>query len=176
MRVRQAATGQTIRSRWSENHSFKIKAGLPVVSPYLGVQALKPGHCQLNVPVSSPAFSWTAFKGTTEYEFVLAEDSALWNILVEETVPTTAYKYDGELDYQTSYFWQVTATKPVPSEPSPVFSFTTEARPVPVSVSRAASPALQQVLHWLQVSILINILGFIILLAVILLRLKKIKG
>ncbi len=176
VRVRQAATGQTIRSRWSENHSFKIKAGLPVVSPYLGVQALKPGYCQLNVPVSSPAFSWTAFKGTTEYEFVLAEDSALWNILAEETVPTTAYKYDGELDYQTSYFWQVTATKPVPSEPSPVFSFTTEASPVPLSVSRAASPALQQVLHWLQVSILINILGFIILLAVIFLRLKKIKG
>jgi len=173
-RVRHAATGQTIRSQWSEMYSFSIKAGLPVVSPYLGAQALKPGHDASKIPVSPIAFSWTAFNEATEYNFVLAEDSALKNIVAKETVPTTAYEYGGELDYGTSYFWQVTANKPVPSEPSPVFSFTTEARPVPVPVS--PSPALQQVLHWLQASILINILGFITLLAAIFLCLKKIKG
>jgi len=91
-------------------------------------------------------------------------------------VPTTAYEYGGKLDYGTSYFWQVTATEPVPSEPSPVFSFTTEARPVPVPVSLSASPALQQALHWLQASVFINVLGFISVLAAIFLRLKKIKG
>ena len=176
VRVRQAATGQIIRSQWSERYSFIIKAGLPVISPYPGAQALKPDHSANEIPVSPTAFSWTAFKGATRYNFILAEDSALQNILVKETVPTTAYEYGGELDYGTSYFWQVTATEPVPSEPSPVFSFTTEARPVPVPVSLSASPSLQQVLRWLQASVLINVLGFISVLAVIFLRLKKIKG
>ena len=164
VRVRQAATGQTIRSPWSQKRTFIIKAGLPVVSPYNGAQALKPVHTASGVPVSPVAFSWTALKGTTEYKFVLATDSALRNILVEDTVPTTAYEYDGRLDYDTSYFWQVTATSPLPSEPSPVFSFTTESLPVPLSTA-ASFP--YQILHWLQASILINVLGFAITMAII---------
>ena len=166
VRVRQSATGQTIRSQWSEKDSFIIKAGLPVVSPYLGAQALKPSHSASDTPISSVAFSWTAFKGITEYKFVLAEDSALKNILVEETVPTTAYKYRGRLDYDTSYFWQVTATKPLPSEPSPVFSFTTKARPT----LPPPPPISSQILHWLVVIGLISVLGdVIIVIAIILL-------
>jgi hypothetical protein len=165
-RVRQAATGQVIRSHWSEAGNFSIKAGLPVVSPYLGAQALKPSHGASNIPVSSVAFSWTPFKGTTEYELVLAKDSTLTDIIVREGLPTTAYRYGGRLDYDTSYFWQVAATKPVLSEPSPVFSFTTAARPLPPP---AAPPPYDKLLQWLQISTFINVFGFVTIVAMIIL-------
>ncbi len=158
VRVRQAATGQVIRSYWSDTGSFNIKAGLPVAAPYPGAQALRPEHGACNVPVSFVAFSWTPFKETTAYRFVLAGDSALSEIIVEEELPTTAYKYNGRLDYETGYFWQVTGSKPLPSEPSPVFSFTTVAEPPP---PQAPTPLYQQLLQWLQISVLINVFSFV---------------
>jgi len=169
VRVREAATGQVIRSHWSEEGSFSIKAGLPVVSPYPGAQALKPAHGADSIPVSSIAFSWTPFKGVTEYELVLAKDPALTDIIVRENLPTTAYRYGGRLDYDTSYFWQVSATKPVPSEPSPVFSFTTTASP-PLS---PAAPPYDKLLQWLQISTLINVFGFVAIVAIIILLRKR---
>ena len=174
-RVRQAATGQVIRSRWSEEDSFSIKAGLPVISPQLGAQALRPAHRASNAPVSFIAFSWTPFKESTEYKFILAKDSALTDIIVEENLPTTAYKYNGRLDYDTCYFWQITATKPVPGEPSPVFSFTTVATPSPASTPQ---PTYHQTPHFLKESVLIGIFEFIIILilgAIIILLLKRLK-
>jgi hypothetical protein len=164
VRVREAATGQVIRSYWSETGSFIIKAGLPVSAPHIGAQALNPLHGDGQIPVSFIAFSWTPFKETTEYRFVLAKDSALTDIIVLENLPTTAYKYNGRLDYNTSYFWQVTGSKPLPSEPSPVFSFTTVTEPAALQDS---SPIYSQVLHWLQISVLINILGFVAILGLI---------
>jgi hypothetical protein len=166
VRVRQAATGQVIRSHWSEKSSFSIKAGLPVVSPHLGAQALKPVHGASNIPVSSVTFSWTPFKGTTEYELVLAKDSVLTDIVVRESLPTTAYRYGGRLDYDTGYFWQVAATKPLPSEPGPVFSFTTAAEPSPPP---ATPPPYDELMRWLQVSTFINIFGFTAMLVMIIL-------
>ena len=157
VRVREAATGQIIRSYWSEAGSFSIKAGLPVSTPHIGVQAFSPRHGAQDIPVSFIGFSWTPFKGTTEYQFVLAKDSALTDIVVLENLPTTAYKYSGRLDYDTGYFWQVVACKPLPSEPSPVFSFTTEPEP---PVLQVAPPLYEHLLHWLQISVLINVLGF----------------
>jgi hypothetical protein len=166
VRVRQAATGQVIRSHWSETSSFSIKAGLPVSTLYLGAQALKPAHGAQDVPISFIAFSWTPFKETIEYEFVLAKDSALNDIVVVESLPTTAYRYNGRLDYDTPYFWQITATKPLPSEPSPVFSFTTTSRP---TTPPEAPPIYDKLLQWLQISVLINVLGFVIIVGMMIL-------
>jgi photosystem II stability/assembly factor-like uncharacterized protein len=160
VRVREAATGQVIRSYWSETGNFVIKAGLPVSTPHIGAQALNPPHGTGQVPVSFIAFSWTPFKETTEYRFVLSRDSALTDIVVDENIPTTAYKYSGRLDYETIYFWQVTASKPLPSEPSPVFSFITIPPPSPPADS---APLYNQLLHWLQISLLINVFGFTII-------------
>jgi len=84
----------------------------------------------------------------------------LTDIVVQENLPTTAYKYSGRLDYDTSYFWQVAATKPLPSELSPVFCFTTVPEP---TVPQAPAPFYNRLLSWLQVSVLINVLGFVIL-------------
>ncbi len=166
VRVRQAATGQVIRSYWSEVSSFNIKAGLPVVAPYLGAQALSPAHDADNIPVSSVAFSWTPFKDSTEYEFVLARDSAMTEIIVQQSLPTTAYRYGGRLDYETPYFWQVAATKPLPSESGPVFSFTTVSKSLQPP---EAPPLYDQLLQWLQISVLINVLGFVTIAAMMVL-------
>ncbi len=160
VRVREAATNQVIRSYWSETGSFIIKAGLPVSAPHIGAQALNPAHGDGQIPISFIAFSWTPFKETTEYKFVLAKDSALTDIVVLENLPTTAYRFSGRLDYDTDYFWQVTATQPLPGEPSPVFSFTTVPEP---AAPQESVPLYGQLLHWLQISVLINILGFVVI-------------
>ena len=167
VRVRQAATGQVIRSQWSQKGSFSIKAGFRVTSPYPGAQALQPHHGAHNMPLSAIAFSWTPFPGATEYEFVLAADSALTEVVVRDFVDTTAYRYRGRLDYDTSYFWQVRATQPVPSEPSPVFSFTTRGEPP------AAALPYHQVLRWLQASVVVNIFVLVAMVAVVVLVVSR---
>jgi hypothetical protein len=90
----------------------------------------------------------------------------LTDIIVQESLPTTAYKYSGRLDYDTPYFWQIAATKPLPSEPSPVFSFTTTSKPSPPPET---PPLYNQLLHWLQISVFINVLGFVIIAAMMIL-------
>jgi len=95
---------------------------LPVVTEHLGPILLKPVNCARGVP-QSPSFSWTPFLETTKYEFILAEDAALTQIVEKVNVSTTAYEYEGSLNRNTVYFWQVRAVEPAPSEPSPVANF-----------------------------------------------------
>jgi hypothetical protein len=156
VRVREAATGQLIRSHWSDEYSFAVGPGVPIAAPHMGVQSLKPVHCACGVRLPEVAFSWTRLKGVTEYRFVLAEDSALTNVLVDEVVPTTAFEYDGMLDYGKAYFWQVTPLRPYPGQPSPVFSFTTEDLPKTVQPVPQMSNQLLQIL---MAVFLLNILG-----------------
>jgi hypothetical protein len=129
VKVRECATGQWIRSPWSEVRSFTVKAGLPVVSTYLGLTLLAPNNGCLGCPVKPVSFSWSPFKETTKYEFILAKDAALTQVLREVAVPTPAYEYYDTLEYSTNYFWQVKALEPAPSDPSATFSFQTEAAP-----------------------------------------------
>lgn len=131
VRVRRAATGQVIRSRWSPAFTFSIRPGYPVVaSSYPGIQSLQPRHEVCDVPVYPVAFSWTAMQGATAYRFMLASDPGLQNPIIDEAVHSTAYKFNGSLNHKTAYYWQVTATEPIPGDPGPVFSFTTEDRSI----------------------------------------------
>ena len=75
-----------------------------VNAPYLGPQLLKPDNGCLGWPVKPASFSWTPYKETTKYGFVLAKDAAMTQVVAEDEVPTTAYEYDGTLDYSTNYF------------------------------------------------------------------------
>ncbi|HEX75600.1 MAG TPA: hypothetical protein G4O12_03345, partial [Dehalococcoidia bacterium] len=75
------------------------------------------------------SFSWSPFKETEKYKFVLAKDSQLTDVVAEAEVGTTAYEYDGTLDYSTNYFWRVMALEPAPSDWGATFSFQTEAAP-----------------------------------------------
>ncbi len=148
VRARRAATGQVIRSRYSPAFGFTVRAGFPVAaSSYPGIESLQPCHEACDVPPYPLAFSWTPMQGTTSYRFVLSRDPGLGQPVIDQEVKATAYKLPWRLDYQTSYFWQVTAVDPVPGDPSPVFAFTTEnGPPAQVQISPPGDNAIKGLL------------------------------
>ena len=151
VRVRQSATGQSILSPWSEVGTFTIEAGLPSSTPHLGIQPLSPHNSLTSYPVKPISFSWSPLKGTTRYQFVLAKDAALTDVIAEAEVTTTAYEYEGTLDYSTSYYWQVMALEPAPSDWSATFSFQTETAPRPPPP--AAPPPVTPLWVWVIIGI-----------------------
>jgi hypothetical protein len=78
---------------------------------------------------------------------VLSRDPGLGQSIIDQEVKATAYKLPWRLDYQTSYFWQVTAVDPLPGDPSPVFAFTTEhGPPAQVQISPPGDNAIKGLL------------------------------
>jgi len=140
VKARECATTQVIRSPWSAARSFTVKAGLPVTTPYFGPQLLAPNNGCLGCPVQPVSFSWSPFKETTKYKFVLASDAAMTQVVKEAEVTTTAYEYDGKLNNSTNYFWRIMAEEPAPSEWSATFSFQTEAAPPEAPGPAPAAP------------------------------------
>jgi hypothetical protein len=132
VRARRAVTGEIIRSPWSATMYFTVEAGLPTASPYPTMTLFSPMYGARNVS-NSPAFSWSGLPGITKYEFVLAKDAALQQVVVKTEVPMTSYLYDGKLDYNTTYFWQVRALEPVVSDPSALGTFTVIAEKKPAT-------------------------------------------
>jgi hypothetical protein len=129
VRVLDEVTRDAVISPWSDARSFTIKAGFRVTTPYYGPQLLAPDNgcgCACNAPI---AFSWSPFKETIEYQFVLSENADLSSPLVNAAVKTTAYQFTGTAKCNKTYFWRVMATKPAPSEWSAVFSFNTQPEP-----------------------------------------------
>ncbi len=139
VRARASVTGDIVRSPWSATMYFTVEAGLPARTKQLGPALLKPVDSRGVSP--SPAFSWSPIPGTTQYEFILARDAALTQVMVKDKIPTTAYEYDGELDGNIAYFWRVRALEPIVSEPSPVATFTVIAEEAPVAAHAPLSPA-----------------------------------
>jgi len=133
VRVRHAATTEVIRSPWSEVRNFTVKTGLPVRAEYYGPRLLSPDNGCIGCPVKPASFSWSPFKETTRYRFVLANDAAMTQVIAQATLNTTAYEYKGTLDYSTNYFWRVMALEPVPSDWSATFCFQTESSPALLS-------------------------------------------
>jgi hypothetical protein len=132
VRVRRAATGQTIRSYWSHELSFSVKPGFRVAAQsYPGIQSLSPCFDACDVPVYPVSFSWSPIPGTTSYQFVLAADPRLRNPIIDQKTEATSYKLFDRLSNNTVYFWQVTPLEPIQGDPSPVFSFTTQDGPPP---------------------------------------------
>jgi len=164
VRVRQAATGQVMRSPWSEVKSFTVGSGFPASSPSYGLQSLYPSNCRNNCPVKPASFAWSPFKDTTRYRFVLAEDAAMTQVVKDTEVATTAYEYDGKLEYGESYFWRVMTLEPVPSDWSATFSFQTEAAPPPPP---ALEPESNGTPLWAWVIIAIGIALLIVIISLI---------
>lgn len=169
-RVRQAATGQLIHGPWSQPQSFTISAGYPVTTPYQGIQLLSPVNSCCSYPVKSVPFTWAPYKEATKYRFILARDAGLTDPIIIAEVTTTSYLYEGTLDYNTSYFWQVMALQPAPSDPSAVFSFTTEVKLLPETKTVEASPVTPT---WVWVVIGI---GAVLIIAVIVLIFMAKRG
>lgn len=123
VRASQAPTGEVVHSPWSATMFFTVEAGMPVEAKQIGLTLLSPKNGAKDLS-QSPAFSWSPMSRITKYEFILAKDPALTNVIDKANVPTTAYLYNGKLDRNTTYYWQVRAIEPIPSDPSPVANFT----------------------------------------------------
>ncbi len=114
----ESTEGERIRSRWSPIMKFTVKeCSTEEGEVYLAPILLVPDIGSKNVR-RSPTFSWEGFPPTTEYEFILASDDALSQVVVSEKVPATTYQYKGSLDWNTTYYWQVKAIEPTVSEPA----------------------------------------------------------
>ncbi|MBM4447009.1 MAG: hypothetical protein FJ023_06610 [Chloroflexi bacterium] len=130
VRARAAATGEIVRSPWSATMYFTVMAGLPVRTKYPTLTLFSPPYGVRGAP-RSPGFSWSSMPGTTKYEFVLAKDAAMTQVVVKDTVSTTSYDYGDKLDWNTTYFWQVKAMEPAVSDASPIGIFTVIAEEKP---------------------------------------------
>ncbi len=135
VRVTQAATGQRVLSQWSEARAFTVKPGFATRADSASVYAFTPVNGCSACAVKPVSFSWSGYQDTTKYRFLLAKDSQLQNVVVDAVSSTTSYALSEALEYDTSYYWQVMAIAPVPSDPSSVFTFHTE---------MAAKPATQR--------------------------------
>jgi hypothetical protein len=87
--------------------------------------------------------------GVTKYEFILAKDAAFQQVIVKANVPMTSYLYDGKLDNNTAYFWQVRAIEPVVSDPSAIGTFTVVAEKKPVTPATETPAPIPSWVWWI---------------------------
>jgi hypothetical protein len=130
VRVAGSAYESYVDSPYSDYGSFTIKAGLPANSPFLNSTLFVPPNGASEIPIKDISFSWSSLNETTEYIFQLAGDADITRILVDEKVSKSAYANTDDLEYSTIYYWRYMASKPVPSNWSPVFIFITESYPI----------------------------------------------
>ena len=126
--------------------------------------------------LKTPAFSWTGFPHTEKYEFILASDADFKQVVVREEVSTSAYVYDGELEWGATYYWRVKALAPVPSESSNIGVFTWESQPPqqqvlpimsPIVVPAAAAAAATPLWVWLVIGVLTSLIVVIVVLTMV---------
>jgi hypothetical protein len=163
IRTDHAATGEYIRSPWSDTDNFIVKPGFPVAAPYYGPQLLSPANgcdCAFNSPIG---FTWTPDKETTAYKFEMSERSDMSRPLVSATVGGPAYLYSGQLRNDTIYFWRVSAVAPVPGESSATFSIHT----APASAPTHPATKSQSIPLWVIVGSAIGVIVCIFLLVLI---------
>ena len=72
----------------------------------------------------SPALSWGKYPGAQSYKLMVATDSKLENVVLNENVSGTSYQLNDLLP-GTTYFWKVTPDNDI-LDTSSIFSFTTE--------------------------------------------------
>jgi hypothetical protein len=162
VRACESTEGERIHSRWSPVMSFTVKTCASVAEMHTAPILVVPRNGSRDVS-RTPGFSWIGFPDTTEYEFILARDADLAQVIVREDVPSSAYQYRGSLDWGTTYFWQVRALEPVPSEPAAsVFAV--------VQQTRAATLAAPSTPLWIWV-----VIGILTLLDIVIIVLYLVK-
>jgi hypothetical protein len=169
VRARNQVPNDGIRSGWSSVHRFSAEAGERVEVSYLGPQPLGPAPGSTGVLKDNPGFTWSSYAKATRYEFQLSSDSSFSNIIAEGKVSATGYKYEGSLDYGSTYFWRVRGIEPTTSDWSPVSSFSTEKAPPPPEPApppppEPAPPVVTPTIIWAIIGI-----GAVLVIAVIVL-------
>ena len=127
VRSSRSVEGERVHSRWSPPMNFTVRACSSVEEMHNAPILEVPQSGSRNTP-RSPGFSWIGFSDTTKYEFILAEDANLTQVIIRRELPTTAYQYTDKLDWGKTYFWRVRALEPAPSEPATA-TFTVMSQP-----------------------------------------------
>jgi len=158
VRGTSSTEGESIHSPWSPPMNFTVKICSSIGGMHIAPVIEVPQSDSSDVS-RSPAFSWTGFSHATKYEFILARDVDLTQVVVREKVPISAYVYNGKLDWGTTYFWRVKAIEPVPSEPSVVSGFTVVSAPelVAPAATVVAAPTPSWVWFIIGILALLNI-------------------
>ena len=165
VRVQDVCTTDAITSPWSWREIFRVRPGLPINTHYIGPQLLSPYNGCVGCTSKPVSFSWSPYQETTLYRFVLAKDAAMTNIIVDTETNTTAYEFNGTLEYDSTCFWHIKAVEQFPSDWSPTFCFRTESAPI-LTVPEA-TPAIPA---WILVIIILGLTINILLLILILRR------
>jgi len=138
VRACESTEGERIHSRWSPVMSFAVKTCTTVAEMHIAPILVAPANGSRDVP-RTPGFSWIGFPDTSKYEFILARDADFAQVVIREEVPGSAYQYSGRLHWGTTYFWQVRALEPVPSErATSVFTVAQEPKPAPFALPSVA--------------------------------------
>jgi hypothetical protein len=136
----QAASGQYIDSPWSDIKSFTVEQGYNTDDNSYTIRAFTPADGSTQYPVKPISFSWSSYQGTTKYQFILAKDAQLHDVVVDDFASTAAYSVKDSLEYDTGYYWQVRAVEPVLSDAGSVFTFHTVLAPQSADGDKSALP------------------------------------
>jgi hypothetical protein len=143
VRANTTSNGETTRSPWSGAFKIKVQSGGAVQQPYEGPILTSPASGAQNVNPALVGFSWASLSGATEYQIIVATDAALTNTVggTPATVTGTSFQVT-DLEYGTTYFYSVMASKPTVS-PQNTGSFTTMMKPEPpVTVEPQPTPTI----------------------------------
>ena len=176
-RVRGARSllGTPIHSPWSPTLFFSVKPGFRVTTDYPGPTLLAPldGVCSNCRPPIR--FSWSPIKNAATYEFILANDAQLKDVIVTYITRSTAYEYRGALKPYKAYYWQVRAVSPVISDPSPVGTFslaennTTPQKPPATTTKPGGVPTVTDFLIWI-IIVMVTVIFLLITIYVVVSR------
>lgn len=75
-----------------------------------------------------PGFAWAPVAGATKYEFVLAEDAALTQLVLTAYPALTTVSLANYLNPETTYFWAVKVIEPTVGCQT-ISTFTTQIAP-----------------------------------------------
>jgi len=129
----RARASVPLNGPWSEVRTFEMPVVRTVTAPTPNYPA---GDDVMNVPIK-PVFNWSAFSVATGYEFQLAKDSGMTDLVVDLTGSnalgnTTSYALTSALDYDSLFYWRVRAIKGLAtsySDWSEIVGFRTMAEP-----------------------------------------------
>jgi len=138
-RTRVSAAGPVL-SPWSEMRSFTVEPGVAQVPTILA-----PTNGKLDAS-RTPSFSWDPVSGAKTYNFVLADNVALANPIVDVNVTSTGYAISQDLAYGKTYFWAVKPIAPVDGAWSAIANFTVMTKPVeaapPIVIETVPPPVI----------------------------------
>ncbi|MFC1967747.1 hypothetical protein ACFLV2_03840, partial [Chloroflexota bacterium] len=119
-----------INSAWSETRTLLIEPGAALVPTVLSPIN---GSANANQMAS---FSWSPVSGSTEYQFILADNVAMTSPIADATVTTTGYAVSSALEYGKTYYWRVKPLAPVEGNWSAIANFTVMDKPVPPAATQ----------------------------------------